>query len=199
MEGGALRIRRADLADPADVEAVLALLDAYAKDLMGGGKPLSQEVKSRLVRDLPARPGALVLLAAFDGKSAGLAIAFEGYSTFQARPLLNLHDFVVQSAYRGRGIALSLLQALEREARNRGCCKITLEVLENNRRARSIYARFGFAGYELDPAAGKALFLEMPLTTKASDAAGRDGRGPGRGPGREGPDPLGGGRSDGHG
>jgi GNAT superfamily N-acetyltransferase len=163
MHGEALRIVCADLADPLDAEDLLTLLDAYARDLMGGGKPLSGDVKSRLVRDLSARSGALVLLARLDGKAAGLAIAFDGYSTFQARPLLNLHDFVVESAFRGRGVALGLLNALESEARDRGCCKITLEVLENNRRARSIYARFGFAGYELDPAAGKALFLEKTL------------------------------------
>jgi hypothetical protein len=36
-------------------------------------------------------------------------------------------------------------------------------VLENNHRARGIYTRFGFAGYELDPAAGVALFLQKKL------------------------------------
>jgi ribosomal protein S18 acetylase RimI-like enzyme len=104
-----------------------------------------------------------VLIARLAGVPAGLAVSFEGYSTFQARPLLNLHDFVVDPEFRGRGVALGLLSRLEREARSRGCCKITLEVLEGNARARGIYARFGFAGYELDPATGKALFLQKKL------------------------------------
>jgi GNAT superfamily N-acetyltransferase len=163
MTGDAVLVRRANLADPIDAEDVLALLDGYARDLMGGGMPLADDVKSRLPGDLSARPGAVVLLARLDGMAAGLAVAFEGYSTFRARPLLNLHDFVVRPAFRGRRVALALLDSLEREATRRGCCKITLEVLENNGRARQVYARFGFAGYQLDPAAGKALFLEKNL------------------------------------
>ncbi|HXP91241.1 MAG TPA: GNAT family N-acetyltransferase [Fibrobacteria bacterium] len=166
MGGDAPLIRRADLADRIDARDVLTLLDEYAQDLMGGGKPLPDDVKSRLPGDLSARPGAVVLLARIGAMAAGLAIAFEGYSTFRARPLLNLHDFVVGPAFRRRGVALALLDALQTEARDRGCCKITLEVLENNGRARQVYARFGFVGYELDPAAGKALFLEKDLKTQ---------------------------------
>jgi ribosomal protein S18 acetylase RimI-like enzyme len=158
-----LQIRPANLSDPADACALVGLLDAYACDLMGGGEPLPEDVKKRLPGDLASRPGALVLLAWLDGIPAGAAVAFEGYSTFEARPLLNLHDFVVAPAFRGRGVAHRLLEALEAEARRRNCCKITLEVLENNHRARGIYARFGFAGYELDPAAGKALFFQKKL------------------------------------
>ena len=158
-----LQIRLADLADPADARDLVELLDAYARDLMGGGAPLPEDVKKRLPSDLAARRSAVVLLARLEGVPAGLAVAFEGYSTFQARPLLNLHDFVVAPALRGRGIAHCLLEALEAEGSSRNCCKITLEVLENNHRARGLYAKFGFAGYELDPAAGKALFLQKKL------------------------------------
>ena len=158
-----LQIRAANLLDPADARGLVDLLDAYARDLMGGGTPLGTDVKERLPSDLAGRPGAVVLLAHLDGVAAGAAVAFEGYSTFRAMPLLNLHDFVVAPAFRGRGVARRLLEALETEALRRHCCKITLEVLENNLRARSIYTRFGFEGYELDPAAGKALFLQKKL------------------------------------
>lgn len=163
MSTDPLQIRIANLLDPADARALVDLLDSYARDPMGGGTPLREDVKERLPPDLAARPGAVVLLAHMDGLPAGVAVAFEGYSTFEAKPLLNLHDFVVVPAMRGRGIAPRLLETLESEARRRHCCKITLEVLENNHRARSVYARFGFAGYELDPAAGKALFLQKKL------------------------------------
>lgn len=156
-------IRRADLTNPRDANAMLALLDGYARDVMGGGKALSPDVKTRLPRDLAERPGALVLLA-FEGEEpVGLAIAFEGYSTFAAAPLLNLHDFAVAPAFRGRRIAALMLERLEAEALERGCCKITLEVLEHNRRARSVYAAAGYESYELLPAQGKALFLHKKL------------------------------------
>jgi len=156
-------IRLANLSDPADADAVVTLLDTYAQDLMGGSTPLAADVKARLPSDLAAFPTSLVLLARVDGIAAGLAVGFLGYSTFAAAPLVNLHDFVVAPAFRGRGIAAALLARLAETARERGCCKITLEVLENNHRARKLYAQAGFGAYELDPVAGKALFLQKAL------------------------------------
>lgn len=163
MTTDSIQVRRADLSDPRDADALLLLLDSYATDPMGGGAALREDVRARLPGDLRDRRGTIVLVAWCGESPAGLAIAFEGYSTFEARPLLNLHDFVVHPLRRGRGVARQLLSALEAQARDKGCCKITLEVLENNVRARGIYARAGFAGYELDPAAGKALFLQKKL------------------------------------
>lgn len=165
-------IHLANLSDPRDASDVVELLDAYARDIMGGGEPLTDSVKERLPRDLSAFPTALVLLARVDGVPAGVAVSFLGYSTFAAAPLLNLHDFAVTPAFRGRGVARALLERLADEARSRGCCKITLEVLENNHRARGIYARAGFAAYVLDPAAGNALFLQKPLSLGKSTDSG---------------------------
>lgn len=153
----------ADLRRARDAADLVALLDTYARDPMGGGAPLPESVKARLPADLAGFPTSLVLLARVDGVAAGAAVCFVGYSTFAAAPLLNLHDFVVAPPFRGRGVARALLERLAVEARARGCCKVTLEVLENNHRARAIYERAGFAGYELDPAAGKALFLQRRL------------------------------------
>ncbi len=157
------RVRQADLANPEQAAAFVHLLDAYARDPMGGGEPLNDTVKQRLVRDVAAFPGFLVLIA-YDGAiPIGLANAVPGYSTFKARPLLNLHDIAVLPAYRGRGVAQSLLGALEEEARARGCCKLTLEVLSGNAAAQEAYRRFGFEPYVLDPAAGEAYFWHKSL------------------------------------
>ena len=49
------------------------------------------------------------------------------------------------------------------EARTRGCCKLTLEVLEGNRGALEAYLQSGFRAYALDPAMGTAIFLEKLL------------------------------------
>ncbi|OSM02156.1 putative GCN5-related N-acetyltransferase [Magnetofaba australis IT-1] len=56
-----------------------------------------------------------------------------------------------------------MLAEIEAIARARGCCKVTLEVLENNHAAQSAYRKYGFAGYELRPEAGRALFWEKSL------------------------------------
>jgi ribosomal protein S18 acetylase RimI-like enzyme len=76
---------------------------------------------------------------------------------------LNIHDIFVLKKYRGIGLSQILLKKVEEIAINKGCCKLTLEVLSENIVAQSSYKKFGFAGYELDPEVGKALFWQKPL------------------------------------
>ena len=93
----------------------------------------------------------------------GLINCFEGFSTFAARPLINVHDVAVLPGYRGRGVAQAMLARVEEEARRRGACKLTLEVLEGNQPAMRLYQREGFAPYALDPAWGTAVMMQKPL------------------------------------
>jgi|SRR3954470_328213 len=158
-----MEIVEADLARPAHQQAVLALTDAYARDAMGNGAPLAPDVLARLVPSLRAHPTTVIFLAYADGEAAGIATCFVGFSTFAARPLLNVHDLAVLPAHRGRGIARQLLAAAEAKARALGCCKLTLEVQENNHDARRLYARAGFAQSMYQEAAGGALFYAKPL------------------------------------
>ncbi len=139
------------------------MLDAYASDLMGGGKGISPFVRANLIGELHKRPNVHVFLA-FDGEqAAGFANCIEGFSSFACQPLLNIHDFAVAPQFRRRGIARRLMQAVEDCARELGCCKITLEVLQGNAVARALYQACGFAGYELDPAMGQAVFMQRQL------------------------------------
>ena len=89
--------------------------------------------------------------------------SFEGYSTFKAQPLLNIHDIAVLPAHRSQGVGQALLAAAQDHAVERGCCKLTLEVLTGNHAALASYQRFGFAPYALDPAAGQASFMHKWL------------------------------------
>ena len=157
-----LEVIRADYADRRHAAAIVGLLDAYAQDPMGGGRPLPAHVHERLVPGLAATPGALTLLALEGAAFVGLVNAFAGYSTFIARPLLNLHDVFVRPDHRGRGIARRLLQAAEAVARDRGCGKLTLEVLSGNTAAQQLYRALGYAPYALDEAAGDARFWQKP-------------------------------------
>ena len=50
---------------------------------------------------------------------------------------------------RGRGVGQGLLDALEERARERGCCKISLEVHDTNTRAKALYRRRGFGPWEV--------------------------------------------------
>jgi ribosomal protein S18 acetylase RimI-like enzyme len=139
------------------------LLDAYARDPMGGGEPLSPDVRERLADALAEHPGAFSLIARVGGEPAGLANCFTGFTTFAARPLVNLHDLGVMPRFRGHGVGRALLRAVEAEAERRGACKLTLEVLAGNSTAIALYAAEGFARYGLDPAMGNAQFWEKKL------------------------------------
>jgi ribosomal protein S18 acetylase RimI-like enzyme len=144
-----LTIVEASLADPAHAAAFLELMDAYARDPMEGGAPLPERARRELVPALSAHPAHYVFLA-YDGPRAiGFSVCILGFSTFEARPLMNIHDIGVLKECRGRGVGRSLLERIELRARELNCCKLTLEVRLDNRPARGLYTKFGFGLVEV--------------------------------------------------
>jgi GNAT superfamily N-acetyltransferase len=158
-----IEIVEAQLDLPEHQRAVLALTDAYSRDPMGEGKPLRPEVREALIPGLRQHPTTLVFLAYDGAEAVGIATCFLGFSTFAARPLINIHDLGVLPAQRGRGVGRLLLEAVAAKGRALGCCKLTLETQENNHRARRIYAAAGFAQNTYTTEAGGALFLAKKL------------------------------------
>jgi len=158
-----VEVLRLDLAQTEQAAACLELLDHYAADPMGGGTGLDPAVRAALVPALGGLPNFLGGLAWSDGTAVGLINCFTGFSTFAARPLLNIHDIVVHADWRGQGVGQALLAFAEEQARGLGCCKLTLEVLSGNATALRSYELAGYAPYVLDPAAGQALFLQKKL------------------------------------
>jgi ribosomal protein S18 acetylase RimI-like enzyme len=158
-----ITVVRARYDNPSHAAALIDLLDHYARDPAGGGEPLSDFARDNLLAALAARPFVFSVLA-FDGDTpVGLINAIEGFSTFACKPLVNVHDVVVAAGHRGRGIAAQMFAEVEGIARERGACKLTLEVLDGNAAARALYQRLGFSGYQLDPAMGNAQFLHKWL------------------------------------
>jgi GNAT superfamily N-acetyltransferase len=153
----------ADLTSPAHAHALFYLLDHYAQEPEGGGAALGEQVKRDLIPALQRRRDALILLAMHGGEAAGLLNAFEGFSTFSAAPLLNIHDVYVRPPLRGKGIARAMFAYAERVARDRGCCKMTLEVLSGNLPAQRLYRAQGFEAYAFDERLGHALFWQKKL------------------------------------
>lgn len=149
----------ADLGRADHRDAVRSMTAAYAREALGDGVGLSEEVLDRLIPGLAAHPGTAILLARCGGEVVGIATCFLGFSTFAARPVLNVHDLCVLAPHRGKGVARALLEAVEEAARRRGCAKVTLEVLEFNLPARRLYESFGFSQAAYSPGQGGALFF----------------------------------------
>ena len=159
-----LNVVRVNYADAGQMAALLGLLDAYARDPMGGGEPLSDFAMKNLPAALAGRPSLFSVLA-FDGTlPVGLVNCVEGFSSFACQPLVNVHDVVVGASHRGQGIAEKMLVKVEAIARERGACKLTLEVLSGNHSAQKLYRRVGFDNYQLDPGMGQAQFMQKWLT-----------------------------------
>jgi GNAT superfamily N-acetyltransferase len=156
-------IQVADFSNPAHASAIVYLLNEYAKDDMGGGEPLSTYTQANLVKEMAKRPTFHAAIAFVDAKPAGLINCIEGFSTFACKPLLNIHDVVVLAEFRGQGISSLLLKKAEAIANSLGCCKLTLEVLEGNKLAQAAYIANGFAGYQLDPEMGRAMFWQKKI------------------------------------
>ncbi|MDQ3059739.1 MAG: GNAT family N-acetyltransferase [Pseudomonadota bacterium] len=158
-----LAICRADYHNPLHASALVRLLDAYAQDPAGGAEPLSEFAKTHLVQALAARPQAFSVLAFAEDQPVGLINCLEGFSTFACRALVNIHDVAVLPSHRGQRVAEQMLVLVDEIARERGACKLTLEVLQGNASAIRLYERMGFAGYQLDPAMGRAQFFQKWL------------------------------------
>ena len=154
-----ITIRAVNWGDPADCSAVVELLDAYSREPLEGGRPLSTYAREHVIDGLRQQPGAIVLLARVDARAVGIAVCYRGFSTFAARPLLNLHDLAVLPDFRNRGVGSRLLEAVCRHAADSGCCKVTLEVRADNHAAETLYRRHGFG----DPGGKATRFLDKPL------------------------------------
>lgn len=152
-----------DYTNPQHSADLLILLNNYALDPMGGGEPLPIEVRANLIRQLQNTTGAFSVLCYLDKQAVGLANCFQTLSTFKAKPIVNIHDICIKKEFRGQGLSQRLLEKVAKIATERGACKLTLEVLEGNDIAQASYRKFGFEGYELNPAIGKALFWQKQL------------------------------------
>jgi ribosomal protein S18 acetylase RimI-like enzyme len=129
--------------------AIVALINKYILDDMGGGEPLSVEAGEALLSGLEMRRTTIVLLATVGNEYAGLLTAFDNFSTFTARSMINIHDVFVDARFRGQGLGRLLMEEIIAEARRRNSSRITLEVRVDNVSAKRLYADLGF--HEVPP------------------------------------------------
>ncbi|MEM8500414.1 MAG: GNAT family N-acetyltransferase [Pseudomonadota bacterium] len=155
--------RLLDYQNTGDADMMRALMNEYANDPMGGAQPLSNDILEQLPTAMASIQGAFSVLGFVDNEAVGLINCLASFSTFKCKPIINIHDVVVTDKARGSGLCAIMLGLVEQQAIERGCCKLTLEVLEGNQAARRAYDKFGFQSYALNPELGHALFWEKSL------------------------------------
>lgn len=156
-----ISVHRVDYQNDLHRECFIRLMDEYAKFELGNDRP---DVRS-LPDQLDEFPTAFSVLAFTDVEpkhAVGLVNCLFGFSTFMRKQLVNIHDVIVTDSHRGRGVVAEMLAKVEVIAREAGCCRLTLEVYEDNQPARRAYAKYGFTGDPVHPDVN-TLFLRKTL------------------------------------
>lgn len=116
---------------------------AVATLLTGLGYPVGVDaIPSRLERLRAA--GDVVLVAEVGGGIAGLAHLHVSPSIEYDRPAAKLSALVVDERRRRSGIGRTLVEAVEAQARSRGCELLFLTTAERRAEAHTFYERLGF-------------------------------------------------------
>jgi len=90
------------------------------------------------------RPYAEVLIAETPkGETAGFALFFHNFSTWEGKPGIWLEDLFVKPELRGRGFGKALLTRLAAIAVERGCARLEWSVLDWNEPAIAFYRTLG--------------------------------------------------------
>lgn len=138
-----------DLSSEIHCVKLLELLNAYMEDEMGISKSMPSSLAIKIIEGLKQHAAYLGFFVCVENEFVALANCNLNYSTWQAKPLINIHDFVVLPSFRKQGAGVFLLAEIENYAKKRGYCKITLEVRNDNFKAQNLYKKARF--YDVEP------------------------------------------------
>lgn len=134
-----------DLNSKEHCQQLICLLDAYMLDEMGNGTPMCDDLVPKIISGLKNHPGYLGFFALADGRYAALANCNKNFSTFKAKPLINIHDLIVYPDFRGKGVGKYLLDCIAEFGVKNGYCRINLEVRHDNLNAQKLYKKAGYS------------------------------------------------------
>jgi ribosomal protein S18 acetylase RimI-like enzyme len=140
-----LSIIQVDLQNQVHGQQLVKLLNDYMKDPMGNNRQMPGGLGPQIIAGLRNHPAYLGFFVLADDQFVGLANCNLNFSTFQARPLINIHDFIIAPTSRNKGAGSFLLRAIINYASQNGCCRVNLEVRDDNANAKSLYRKMGFS------------------------------------------------------
>jgi ribosomal protein S18 acetylase RimI-like enzyme len=143
------KIVKVDLENKIHSAALLHLLNDYMLDDMGIGKQMPENLGPKIVEGLKKHSGYLGFFVCIGEDFTALANCNLVFSTWKAKPLINIHDFIVSPKFRKKGIGQFLMNSIIDYAKSNGYCKINLEVRHDNIKAQNLYLKTGFV--ECDP------------------------------------------------
>ncbi len=133
-----------DLNKSEHVDGLLSLMNDYMLDPMGLNAPLDDELAIKIIAGLKVQSNYLGFLVKSDHQFVALANCFVGFSTFKAKQLINIHDFIVTPSHRKNKAGNFLMDSIINYGKNNGFCKVTLEVRDDNVKAQNLYKKTGY-------------------------------------------------------
>lgn len=130
-------------ATEADLDTIIELIHALAEYER---EPDAVHLERDVLRGhiFGPKPYAEVILAETDaGASAGFALFFHNFSTWEGKPGIYLEDLFVRPEYRGHGYGKALLVELARLAVERDCARLEWAVLDWNEPSIQFYRALG--------------------------------------------------------
>lgn len=115
---------------------------------MGVIKSMPKELGPKIIEGLKKHPAYLGFFVSVGDEYAALANCNLNYSTWQAKFLINIHDFIVSTKFRKKGVGEYLLKEMECYAKHKGYCKLNLEVRNDNLKAQKLYKKVGYSDCE---------------------------------------------------
>ena len=143
-----LSIIPVDLQNPKHCGQIIKLLNDYMLDPMGNNAPMDEGLAPKIISGLQSYSGYFGFFVLAGDQFAGLANCNQNFSTFKAKPILNIHDFIVAPECRNIGAGHFLLRGVLNYASQNGYCRVNLEVREDNHTAKSLYKKMGFSECE---------------------------------------------------
>lgn len=128
-----VQIRQANAADVSALHRLVAELAAY----VGESASFTATVEQYAADFDDGFYRAVV--AEDDGRVVGMALYYFVYSTWKGR-MIYLEDFVLEPAYRRRGIGQRLWDVLLERGRERGCRLLKWQIVDSNTEALKFYA-----------------------------------------------------------
>ncbi|MBK9328556.1 MAG: GNAT family N-acetyltransferase [Sphingobacteriales bacterium] len=132
-----ITIRKAEPNDLIQVYGLIRELAAFEKEPDEPSNPLKKFIEEGTCK----QPRFQVILADDNGKVAGIALYYYGYSTWKGS-MIYLDDLVVKESYRKKGIGRKLMDELIAIAREEKINQLRWHVLDWNENAINFYKKY---------------------------------------------------------
>jgi len=140
----AFRIRRA--AGERDADLIAPLFDSYRQFY---DKPSDPKLARAFIGDrMKANQSVIFLAESASGEALGFVQLYPSFSSVEARPIWVLNDLYVASNARRLGVGRALMEAARQHAAQTGAKRLTLETMEENRGAWTLYESLGYVCQE---------------------------------------------------